>query len=395
MKDDYKRRRKAEHHLVRTIPAIEPGLVCAPLHQESLETSSAYIFNAAAQEQEYLVTSSKDWWLEAYALHDEPGGELLKSPSLSDISDAALAPNVGRSSVWHAAKRDSTCGIFGSVAFIAPDVIGCIEAEAPGVVSTWDARSGQCLERVTLLGVHFEIREVMCKISDDKFAAGSAEGHLCILSHDKGNNLHEMTRIRKAHSLAIVSVSFHADTIVTTSMDWSARLWDLKTRRRLAVLYHDQEVHNVTISDTYIVTSSRAARYLWTNGELRIYRNGEGYPLVKILRFRCQIGLPSLLDGDRILYVQRGPVDGNSRPFVRNSLVILDIQSERVLGQINVACRFILDYTVLVDGRVVVVGATGCRGVIATLPHHLRELVVSKTVEKQMNLRRRRLCTLM
>ncbi len=146
------------------------------------------------------------------------------------------------------------------------------------------------------------------------------------------------------------------------------RLWDAKTKKRLAVLYHDERVFSGAISDDYIITCSRYGRPFWANSELRIYRNSEGYPLVKILRTREGVCYLRLLDGGRVLCILAGRRDEDGRPLVRHTLAVIDFENELMLTRLKLGCRSIVWYEVLSDGRLLAIGNGGCHGVIATLP---------------------------
>ncbi len=392
MKDEYKRRRKAERGSIRTLSCADASAVFTPVHQESLCTSRECFWGVSAQGNELMATVSKEYGLEVYTLNNDDDNTLLDRDSMSEISDDALVPNARKRALFRTGRSGVVSDDFGSAIFVAQNVIGYVERHKPGVLSTWFVPSGQCLESVTFQDIRFSPN--ICKINDTEFAVSSEEGHLCIFAHVEGSNLHEAVRIWKAHSKLIRSVSFHKDTILTTSNDWSARLWNVKTKKRLAVLNHDQEVPRGSISDQYIVTCSHYGNYEWDRGELRIYGNKEGYPLVKILRAHLQIFQPILLDDARVLCIMRGAYDENGSPVVRNSLAVVDIENECVLAQLKVACRVIYCYHLLPDGRLVVSGTGGCRGIIATPPTQLRKLIVPTSARPQMKTRNPAMCVL-
>ncbi len=394
MKDERKRRRKLERPLIRTLPDVETSDVFAPVHQESLDIDCGYGFFITTQEQEFIAASSDEWWLEVYGIGNENSSASFGLDSASEISDNTVIPNKTREALWRAVPRDPELKFYGDVTFLAPDVLGLVQLEARlVVVSTWNVRSGQFLESIVVRGDYFYL--TMCRISDTKFLVGGAQGHLFCFEHERGYNLRKTRRIWKAHSDVISTISCNNGIIVTTSGDWTARLWDAETKKRLAVLYHDDEVLSGAISNHYIVTCSRYGQSSWENSELRIYRNGEGYPLVRILRTSEGMFAPTLLDGGRILCILRGYRDENSRSVVRDTLLVVDFENELMLAQLKVGCRGIVRYEVLSDGRVVVVGHGGCRGVIATLPRELARLISPTTTEKQSNMGRRKMCTLM
>ena len=345
------------------------------------------MLDAAAQGSEFLVTSSNRWWVQVYGLNEKNNDPLFDLES-TDISDSALNPDANRSPLWCSASRE-LCGEYGSVTFIAPDVIGCAEVHAQGVVSTWCVHTGECLENATFRSVNFNFN--MSKISDTEFVLGSKEGHLCFVAHGGGRNLRESARVWKAHSRRVRYVAVHQKIVATASSDCSVRVWDAKTQQRLAVLNHDNEVCHTAISDKYIATCSSRSHDPSMMGELRIYRNGEGYPLQKIVRSRELLSHPIFIGNDRILCLLRGELDEDYLPLVRDSLGVVDIESERVLARLKVACRSLLSYAVLGDVRLAMVGRIGSCGVIATPPRRVRKLIAANRVQNS----NRGMCSLM
>ncbi len=383
-----------ERPLVRTLPDVATSEVLTPVHQECLDMDCKDAYFVATQGQEFIATSSDEWWLEVYGLYNENSASPFDPDSVSEISDDTVAPKETRKSLWRAGPRHSEVKLLGNITFLAPDVLGLIQLETrPAAVSTWDVRSGQFLESIVLRGEH--VYQTMCKISDTEFVVGGSHGHLFSFEHEGGHNLRETARIWKAHADVISTISFHDGTIVTTSGDWTARLWDAETKKRLGVLYHDEMVFSGAISDQYIVTCSRYSQYLWEKSELRIYRNREGYPLMKILRTREGMYAPTLLEDGHVLCILRGRKDEFNRPLVRNTLVVVDFENELTLARLKLGCRGIVKYKVLADGRLVAIGHVGCRGVIATLPHDLARLISPMTTAKQSEAERQRMCTLM
>ncbi len=394
MKDDYKRRRKAERPLIRTLPDVDTSEMFTPVHQESLDTDCGCGFFITTQEQEFLVTCSDEWWLEVYGLCNEDTTASFDVDSVSEISDDAVIPNKTRKALWRAVSRDPELNLLGNIVFLAPDVVGLVQLEIrPATVSTWNVRSGQFLESIVLRGEY--TYQTMCKISNTEFVVGCSTGHLFSFEHEGGKNLRETNRIWKAHADLISTISFHNGTIFTTSGDWTARLWDAQTKKRLAVLYHDEKVFNGAISDQYIVTCSRYGRSRWEKSELRIYRNSEGYPLTKILRSPEGMFSPTLLEGGRVLCILTSYKDEDGEPLVRDTLLAIDFENELMLARLKVGCRGIVRHKLLSDGRLIAIGHGGCRGVIATLPRDLTRLISPKTTEKLSKVRRRRMCTLM
>ncbi len=394
MKDERKRRRKVELPLIKTLLDVDSSAVFTPVHQESLDMDCKYVYDMATQGEEFLATSSDEWWLKVYGLRNEDSTSSFDRESISETSDDAVIPNNTRKALWRTSPRDPGIDPMGNVTFLAPDVLGLVQLQtSPATVSTWNLRSGQFLESIIFRGAY--AFQTMCKITDTKFLLGDADGHLFSFEHEGGFKLRETGRIWRAHAYYISSLTFHNGTILTTSGDWSARLWNAETKKRLAVLYHDGKVFSGAMSDQYIVTSSEYDQSDWQKRELRIFRNSEGYPLAKILRAREAMVAPTFLDDGRVLCILRGHMDEDYDHLVRDTLVVVDFENERMLARLKVGCRTIAKYKVLSDGRLVAIGHGGCRGVITTLPRGLGRLISPKTSEKQSKIGRRRMCTLM
>ncbi len=394
MKDDYKRRRILERPLIRTLPDADTSDVFTPVHQESLDMDCGRGLFITTQDQEFIAISSSEWLLEVYGLCNRSSTTSFDVDSVSEISDDAVTPNKTRKALWRALSRGPELDMYGDVIFVAPDVVGLVQLETkPATLSTWNVRSGQSLESIFLRGEFYY--EVSCKISDTEFIVGCSEGHLFCFEHEGGRNLRETKRTWKAHTDTIMNISVHNGVIVTTSSDWTARLWDAETKKRLAVLYHDGKVLDTAISDQYIVTCSRYGPSHWEKSELRIFRNSEGYSLTKILRTLDGLFIPTLLDGDRVLCILTGHKDENREPLVRDTLLVIDFENELMLARLKVGCRGIVMYEVLSDGRLVAIGHGGCRGVIAKLPRELTRLIGPKRTEKQSKTGNQGMCTLL
>lgn len=386
MKDEHTRRRRAELELIRPLPDVEPNLVFKPIHQESLKIDYECAgIEVWVQGNEFVVTSTDQWCLQVYVLDRAGNTAKLNDDSDSDISDDGLIPSHLRNPLWCAIPRE--VGYYekpSSFAFIAPDVIGFISSAN---VSTWYVRSGEQLESITIRGAHLE--SAIFKINDSEFVTGSAEGHIIYLAHKRGCNLREIMRVRKAHLGKINCMTVHKNLIVSTSTDCSARLWDTTTKKRLAVLKHGAPVVGVALSDEYIVTCSFTET---DNGEIRIFKNEDGYQLMKILHMRNWVYKPKILNDGPILFRFFRPFDDES--LHRHYLCIVDFEHERYLAQLNVGVRKINDYDVLADGRIIVVGQI-CGGVVATLPRRPRKLVRPKILNNNANGRTNKMCVLM
>lgn len=386
MKDGNKRQRKAEHGLIRVLPDVEPNLAVTPVDQESLDMEWDIGRRVVVQGNEFVVTSSDNWCLQVYVLTQAKTTTELSTDSMSKISDEALIPTHFRKPLWCGVRREvDYIDRRNSILFVAPDVIGFTMSAN---VSTWYVRTGELLESISVSG-RVEFSAAMCKISNTEFASGSSEGHILFFTHNRGHNLQEETRVRKAHSDGILSMEFHKDIIISTSFDWSARVWDSSTKKRVAILKHCAPVVGVTISDEYIVTCSFSES---DTGELRFYKNENAYELVKIVHIRNWVYKPIILNGGLILCRLYCRFMDN---FQRNYLYVVDFERERVIAHLKVGCRRISDYDVLLDGRIVAVGMEGCCGVIVKFPRRVRKLVKPRNAENEREGGPHRMCVLM
>lgn len=392
MKEEYKRRREAERHLVKTLPNVNPDVIFTPTRQESLDVESIVLMNVCTQGNEFIVTMTSEWWIEAFEIGKKVKSSEVNPDSLSEISDNELVPQsqTGKS-LWRAMPRETHCDRYGDLTFVAPDVVGCIIPDTPAVVCTWHVRTGTLLGRVCVSGGHS--RMFVSKISDNEFVVASSNGSLYFFSHDEGRNLKESSRIWKAHPRPIWEVSYHKGVVVSASADWTARLWDLESKKRIAILYHDQAVEDVAISDDYIVTCSRYGRVELEKGEVRIFKNGDEYPLLKILRHTHYMGHLKILDNKRIMCKRFAMRNVDGERVERELVVVIDIELECVVALLKSGCRYIAAREILADGRLVAVGAEGCRGVIATFSRRVRQLLCEKDVKGVSE--RRMMCSLM
>ena len=391
MKDDYKRRRKAERHLIRTLADGGPNVMFTPIRQELLDTDCGDVSNVCSEGSEFIVTSTDEFWLQVYTIEQKKSKLPLNPDLISEISDTELVPQFQTSkSLWYALPRRKNYLQYGDLTFITLDVVVCIIPGAPASVCAFCVRTGERLAMANISGAHFQL--YVTEISDTEFVVASYNGNLYFFSHAKGQNLRETSRIWKAHTASILSVIHYKGILLSASIDWTTRLWDLQTRKRLAVLHHDREVEDVAISDDYIVTCSRYTRTHLQKGEIRIYENQDGYTMLKILRHIHFMASVNIVDNRRIL-CRRFGMKIRKGEFERDFLLIIDIERECVVAQLKVSSRCIHEYTVLVDGRVVVGGVGGCRGVIATFPPRVRQLICES--DKKRAFERRAKCTLM
>ncbi len=316
------------------------------------------------QGNELIVTSNNRWRFAVYST--QSSGKEVGISEISALSDEEAIGKESRKPLL--THRRTPNERHSGVAFIVKNVIACIEPETQGLISTWCARSGTSLDRLAVRSAIFGFS--ICALTDMEFVAGTYEGHLCYFSHNLGCNLKETKRTWKAHQSEIFCIKSYRNKMISVSKDGTAQVWDITLKQQLAVLHQNKTLHSVAKSVQYILTCS------WVYDrtaptELRLYKNDDEHQIIKIFRAPC-FGELRFLD-DRL-----GVYDDTN-----SGLVFLDIESEKILAKLKVGCRFLFDFTFLDDGRLVAVGQGAYRGIIATLPRFLRELVVPEPRKRQ------------
>ncbi len=370
-----------ENAIVEALPDVDPSLIVTPIHQKRLVGTGGGIRTVDTQANELIATSNWQWGLATYNMdggNDETYEDVESVSEMTEISGESASPNDIESPRWYRIPlpdRQYTS----RVRFIAKDVIASFEYETIGLITTWCARSSLHIGSLKVRGTSFFLG--LCKLSETEFVVGGSDGHLDYISHRHGCELKEMKRIWKAHQYWINAIVFRNGIFVSTSDDWTAKVWDSKNKTLLSILHHNGPVQNATISDRYILTHEENAQII------RIFANCEAFPLVKMFRTGL-IESPKFLDSGLLTYWSLVGIN-------QYGMVFFEIESECILGQLKVSPVDVCDHAFLADGRVVAVGTGGCRGIIADLPEYLRTLVVPESPGKTKRARRRRFCTLM
>ncbi len=278
MKDAHRRRWKAENAIIKALPGVDPSQIVTPIHQKRLVGTGGAIRTVDVQANEFIATSSLQWPLAMYSVagDDDEGFDDAESASeLTDVSGESGTPSDIKSPRWYRVLP-SGGQYTNRVLFITKDVVASFEREAGGVISTWCTRSSLRIDSLTIRRSSFFLG--ICKLNETEFLVGGLEGHLNYISHKNGYDLVETKRIWKAHQCPINAIVFRDEIIVSTSDDWTAKIWDAKNKTQLSTLYHNGPVHDATISDRYILTHEEDAQ------TLRVFANSEAFPLVKVFR---------------------------------------------------------------------------------------------------------------
>ena len=411
MKDERLRQLKADSQITHNLPEFEPNSTLVPVKQVRLVKASTRTCRFDVQENDFIVTSNSDWAITLYRLEDRDGdgddvvidnggggggggvNDDYSQGTVSDFSywsDNENEPEIHRFPIWTNVPVESDS--FNDVKFIEQDIIACTEQQ--GYVSTWCAQSAQCFDSITLQGVNFLWS--LCVISDTEFVAGTREGHLCFFTHQHGAQLKEMKRIWKAHSKQINEVVFTSHFVCSTSCDETARIWDVKSKTKLATLHHRGPVTHITHCEHHLLTCSHPfSDTLGTRvTELRLFRiDADKFSLVKVFVTNDFLMKPKYLNSNILMYWMR---DIHSH---HHTLMFFSIHSLSIVCQLKVHCRNVFDYAFLNDGRLVVCGISGSRAVIATLPRKLWSLLKLENSNAPRNVSstrpKRRFCTIM
>ena len=142
------------------------------------------------------------------------------------------------------------------------------------LVTTWDAKNRE--PNATIELHNNEVSSIVA-LSEDSFLVGTATGHLGSFGHRAGRALQEVAVVHDAHDGVITALVAKNGLVVSTSNDRTAKVWDMESLKPLSTLNHGHSVLAVDVDSHFIVTGC-------TEGEIRVYRNGEDYALEKIMR---------------------------------------------------------------------------------------------------------------
>ncbi len=369
MKDAHQRRRDAEMKISRPLPTIEPSLISHPTRQDRLVKNGQQIVRLDVQENDFIVTTTKNWAVTTYNLDAtaQPGNDAAVSDTCS-IPEDEFVPDASCSSAWQKIAHGGKT--MHNVIFITKDVI--VTTEQSGRVSTWCVRSAQRLDRVNVRSVDFSW--AMCKINDEQFVVGDTQGHICLFTHTAGRELKEVRRIRKAHYRWVASLVVCGNLMISSSHDGTACLWDLRNWRRVLTVYHQGPLINCALSSRYFMTNSLDDFQfdMAKKRQLRIYRideNGQDCSLVKLYITEDRIWMPRFSNDGNVFMCW---IANDDR---RELLTFFKLDTDSVLAQIKVQCSWVLDYGFLADGRLVACGESDTHAVVATLPKHLHKLI--------------------
>lgn len=228
-----------------------------------------------------------------------------------------------------------------------------------GKLCTWDSRTGDRIHNIDLgtYGVG-----AIATVGPEALVAGLRFGSLVFVQHTRGRHLAEVARDEGAHLSWIQDIARHKDMMVTASDDMTARVWNLKTRKPLAVLRgHQYPVQCAAVNSRYIATGSG-------DKTLRLYANRVDFPLIFVLeglhtdwietvRF---IGSDLILSGSQEGTMCFTSVSQDPRPIAR-----LD------------NTRSVRDTAITADGQIACVGYPGVASVFEPplVRPHIRQLL--------------------
>lgn len=204
-------------------------------------------------------------------------------------------------------------------------------------IITWDARSGERIETYKLNDASIN---TIAPVDSNTFVAGTGGGDLVFFSHVKGKKIKEDERISSAHEAWINHIAIKGDYMVTASFDKTAALWSCTSKKRLATMDHPSNVWCASISTRYIATGAQ--------GEVRVYEIQKDCELRLILKgvHADEFIHAVALAGDEWLLSAGG--DG--------TVTFTSLSSEKPAVRVSTSVPYVLDITLLPNGRVAVCG---------------------------------------
>lgn len=204
-------------------------------------------------------------------------------------------------------------------------------------VISWDARTGKKLETLKIKDASLNSIAV---IDEHNFVAGTGSGDLVFFSHSNGKDLKESSRIKSAHGTWINHVCVNGDFLVTASFDKSAALWSIKEKKKLAILPHPSNVWCASISKKFVATGAQ--------GEVRVYE----------IRNECELKLvlKGVHDNEFVHAVALAGDDWLLSAGGDGTVAFTSLVTETPVVRVNTAVPYVLDITLLPNGRVAVCG---------------------------------------
>ncbi len=204
-------------------------------------------------------------------------------------------------------------------------------------IITWDARSGERLDTYKLEDASIN---TIASIDSSTFVAGTGGGDIIFFSHVKGKKIKEVSRISSAHDAWINHIVIRGDYMVTASFDKTAALWSCSSKEKLAVLKHPSNVWCASISSRFVATGAQ--------GEVRVYEIQKECELKLVLKgvHAEEFVHAVALAGDEWLLSAGG--DG--------TVTFTSLSSEKPAVRVSTSVPYVLDITLLPNGRVAVCG---------------------------------------
>lgn len=140
-----------------------------------------------------------------------------------------------------------------------------------GMIKTWNVRTGEQLGEASL-----ESDRRGCTLAraldGRSFVVGTNRGDLIFYDHDRGLNVREIARRRRAHADRIndIDVDSVANEMLTASNDGKAHVWSMTPWRPIGTLHHRDRVFCAHIGRAFILTGG-------TN-EIFLFRRGGEFP---------------------------------------------------------------------------------------------------------------------
>lgn len=231
-----------------------------------------------------------------------------------------------------------------------------------GKLIMWSAEHGRAIEALWLS--NHSVRTVASRAGH--IIVGTTTGDLITYAHQGGRHLTRVSRTICAHKSRIWNVIIAGSVLLTGAKDHTVDVWNIELITRRAVLVHTYSVRDITASDGHIVTCSA--------DELRVYRNGADYALLRVVTgLHVKTGLDERSAWlNSVNFIGAGTVVTASFDGI---LTFTDVETARPVARVRTACNGIYSATVLPCGRVVVTEQGDVLNEIIELPRSVLELI--------------------
>eukprot|EP00171_Calliarthron_tuberculosum_P010454 IDg10454t1 len=184
---------------------------------------------------------------------------------------------------------------------------------------------------------HSQVLVSLASLSDTEFVVGDENGVLSFYKHRNGDNIQFVHSIPSVHQRWVNWIAVHDNLMVSVSECSTVCVWDITTRRRVAMLPHISSVWYAAMNDHIIATSSFQ--------EVRVFKNGPGYRLSHVFK--------GLNQGFRTFCVE---VVGDNLLLTAGEgslITVTSLSMKMPIIRVSTTLPYIQDLTITSDGMVV------------------------------------------